>query len=186
MDRRSSLKLTVAAMAHLGMGGAWISLNSCQSDIIGSNNLLVLSENQLSIVTLFSDIVIPRTDTPGASDVGVPQSIDQILFHSFDLNNRNQILDGINRIDLLSREQYLLPFLDLDIERQKKLVTILSSDASQSPNPKNHLFFILRGLVIMAFFRSETANKKVLKFDPVPGIYLPCIPLNKVGGLWAH
>ena len=42
----------------------------------------------------------------------------------------------------------------------------------------------LKSMVLWAYLSSEEIGKNVLNYDPIPGPFLPCIPLADVGNKW--
>ena len=80
MDRREALKRTawlmggaVSAPAIMGI------LKGCTAKPTIDWKPVFLSADQGVLVSQVSEIIIPKTDTPGAKDVGVPGFIDQIV-----------------------------------------------------------------------------------------------------------
>lgn len=57
----------------------------------------VLSAEQMKRVSALVDLIIPRTDTPGATDAGVPEFIDRKL--SLDGRLKEQFLSGLRGFD---------------------------------------------------------------------------------------
>ncbi|NJO87405.1 MAG: gluconate 2-dehydrogenase subunit 3 family protein, partial [Lewinella sp.] len=56
------------------------------------------SPAQYKYITQFADTVLPRTDTPGASDVGVPELIDQIVGEVFLIPDRDKFMLGLQQL----------------------------------------------------------------------------------------
>lgn len=61
-----------------------------------------LNPTQRAIVTEIADLIIPRTDTPSASDVKVPEFIDLILTEWATDDERAKFLAGLDQIDARS------------------------------------------------------------------------------------
>ena len=77
MERRDLLKAFGAATAlallpHEALA-AWTRVDSGQPPSSG------LSDAQLALVGAIADTILPRTDTPSATDVGVPAFVDVIV-----------------------------------------------------------------------------------------------------------
>ena len=51
---------------------------------------------------------------------------------------------------------------------------------------KNPSFYRqLKGLILFGYFSSEEIGKNVLNYDPVPGVFIGCMPLSEIGTVWA-
>jgi hypothetical protein len=69
----------------------------------GSYTLKVFSPEERKRVATLVDLIIPRTDTPGASDVHVPEFIDRKL--SLDPALRTRFLTGLRGFDGVLKDQ---------------------------------------------------------------------------------
>ncbi len=58
-----------------------------------------LTAGEMKTVTVISDQIIPRTDTPGATDVGVPAFVDRMMAGYYQDNERKAMRAGLARID---------------------------------------------------------------------------------------
>ena len=45
--------------------------------------------------------------------------------------------------------------------------------------------FQTRTFFLLGYYTAEKIGKEVLNFDPMPGVWEPCIPLEDVGNAWA-
>src|SRR5688572_1054159 len=54
-----------------------------------------LSKEQGALVADVAEIMIPRTDTPGAKDAGVPAFIDLILKDAYEEEDRQRYVSGL-------------------------------------------------------------------------------------------
>ncbi len=63
----------------------------------------VLKPGQMEWVSKLVDVIIPRTDTPGASDSGVPAFIDRAL--SRDEEAKTLFLEGMVQLDEAAQKQ---------------------------------------------------------------------------------
>ena len=52
-----------------------------------------LSEEQGLLVSQVSDIIIPKTETPGAKDVGVPGFIDEMLKEVYSKEDQDKFIN---------------------------------------------------------------------------------------------
>ena len=87
MDRRKAIKRTGFLLGSTAFSAAIFSnITSCQTAATTTEALSwtpsFLSTDQAKVVEVIADILIPRTDTPGALDAEVPAYIDRLsLIH---------------------------------------------------------------------------------------------------------
>ncbi len=74
---------------------------------------LVLDETQRAIIAEVAEIIIPRTDTPGAQDVGVPRFIESMLQDAFSSEEQQSFISGLQDFDAAAQREHGKPFLKL-------------------------------------------------------------------------
>jgi hypothetical protein len=143
---------------------------------------------QYSLVGAVSDIVIPRTDTPGAVDAGVPLFIDQMFKAVYTKTDQTRYLTAMAAFDKAGGK----PFLQLDDAQRKALVTRLHTEALAVPkggklSPAADFVLMNKKLTMLGFFLSQPGCTKVLQYDPVPTAWKADIPLSQAGNgkAWA-
>jgi hypothetical protein len=137
---------------------------------------------QYSLVGAVSDIVIPRTDTPGAVDAGVPLFIDQLFKAVYNSADQTRYLAAMAAFDKAGGK----PFMQLDDAHRKTLVARLHTEALAAPrgsNPAPAADFVLmsKKLTMLGFFLSQPGCTQVLQYDPVPAAWKADIPLSQAG-----
>src|ERR1041384_4340367 len=73
-----------------------------------------LSGAQMALVTALADTILPRTDTPGAVDVGVPAFVDLLVAEWYPDDERNHLLGGLDALDGRARSAGGKAFAELD------------------------------------------------------------------------
>src|SRR3954468_2117884 len=97
MDRREALKRTALMMGGiLSAPTIFGILNGCTAKPTIDWKPEAFSEDQGILVSQVSEIIIPKTDTPGAKEVGVPRFIDQIVKDVFTKDERDKFIAGLN------------------------------------------------------------------------------------------
>src|SRR2546429_2669307 len=81
-----------------------------------------LSEGQVELVAEVAEIMIPRTVTPGAKDVGVPAFIDAMLKETYPREDRERYVSGLQAFDAAARAAHGEGFVRLDAPRRLALV----------------------------------------------------------------
>ena len=125
-----------------------------------------------------ADRILPRTDTPGAADVGVPAFIDR-LYGEFMTPAEQQLLtQGVQEIDAAAKSAHGSGFSTLSTTQQDAVLRTIAT-AQQDRDPGS--FALIRSATILGYFTSEQVGRNVLHYDPVPGAYNGCVPIDQVG-----
>ena len=192
MDRREALKRTawimggaVSAPAIMGL------LKGCAAKPTIDWKPVFLSSEQGALITQLSEIIIPKTDTPGAKDVGVPGFIDQILNECYKKEDQDNFLAGLKEFDDEAKKEHGDPFTELDAEQQTAFVKKIHDAAVKAEDsgtpPQRPFILAVKELVMLGYFSSEAGATQVLQYNPVPGSYKGCIPVSEAGNgkTWA-
>jgi gluconate 2-dehydrogenase gamma chain len=155
----------------------------------------ILTPPQMSIVSAVAEIMIPRTDTPGAIDVGVPGFIDLMLEDVYTRKDRERYLAGLADFDAAAHTGQGKEFLALEPPHQIAFVRRFHDAAvieEQRPGRLRedlHRPFILmtKELTLLGFFTSQVGATQVLQYVAVPGSYHACLPVEQAGNgnTWA-
>jgi gluconate 2-dehydrogenase gamma chain len=171
----------------------------------------VLDEDELAIVTRITDIMLPRTDTPGAVDADVPAFIDTLLKEVYSQDARDRYLNGLHEFDAAARKTYRKPFVQLDAPRQETLIrqfqdvaiaqeraasaheqkelvaevrnaTALPQRTEPAASTKERSFILTtKELALLGYFTSRPGATQVLQYVAIPGAYHGCLPVNQAG-----
>ena len=189
MTRREAIKRT-AWMTGCAVSAATVSavLSGCQADHSETWTPKLLSQSQYEAVSDLAEIMLPKTDTPGAKDVFVGRFIDEMLAEFYGEKERTAFLAGLNtcldsankKIASLSHEEVEILMSDLVVKAK------LSKKEISNEEDVEPFFLQLKHLCMLGYFTSEEISKNVLVYDPVPGDYEGCYPLENTGGrTWA-
>jgi gluconate 2-dehydrogenase gamma chain len=183
--QRAGMVLGYAVAAPTLMG----ILNGCKATPDLAFKPVFLSEDQARLVAEVAEIIIPKTDTPGAKDVGVPGFIDQMLKECYKKEDQDRYLTGLTEFDNAAKTAYGDLFLDLEPGQQAEHVKKIHDaaiEAMKSGELKERPFVLMtKELTVTGFFTSEVGATQVLQYAPVPGAYHGCVPLEEVGKTWA-
>ncbi|MDQ2658374.1 MAG: gluconate 2-dehydrogenase subunit 3 family protein [Bacteroidota bacterium] len=193
MDRREALKRTALLMGGAVSAPAIMGiLKGCAPKPGIDWKPVFLKEDQASIISTLSDIIIPRTDTPGAVDAGVPGFIDQMLKEVYKEEDQKFFMDGLVAFNEGAKSGYGDAFADLDEDDQAAYVktvhnAAVDAEKTTEPAPKRPFILMMKELTMLGFFTSEPGATQVLQYVAVPGAYKGCIPLSEAGNgkTWA-
>ncbi|MCZ6673154.1 MAG: gluconate 2-dehydrogenase subunit 3 family protein [Verrucomicrobia bacterium] len=136
-----------------------------------------LDKTQAQVVSAASELILPRTDTPGAQDVGVPQFIDILYGKFMDEEEKAVFAKGLAQLKSGG-------FQDQSSDDQATAMTKLASTDSKAGKS---FLRKLREMTLLGYFTSEEVCKNVTQYDPVPGKYQACVPMSEVGNVaWSE
>jgi hypothetical protein len=193
MDRREALKRTAWIMGGVISAPAVAGiLKGCTAKPTIDWKPQFMSQDQATLVTQVAEIIIPKTDTPGAKDVGVPGFIDQMLKDVYSKEDQERFLEGLKKFNDGADSAYGDPFVELSAEDQSAYVKQVHDEAvqlerSENRPPKRPFILTMKELTMLGFFTSKEGATQVLQYVAVPGAYKGCIPLKEAGNgkTWA-
>jgi hypothetical protein len=196
MNRRDALRKTgLMAGATLAAPSLLALLQSCQSEPRIDWQPEFLTEAEAIFVSSFVDTLLPRTDTPGALDVKADMFMDKIWSHTSDEAGQSAVRADIAKFNADCQEKHGKPFVELnEAERTKVLMAAESTSptfnggvwgtAVGNQEPVG-FYRSLKSMAIWAYTTSEKVSTEVLNYDPIPGEYIGCLPLEEVGNKWS-
>ncbi len=137
-----------------------------------------LSPRQLDTAGAIADRILPKTDTPGALDVGVLTFIDLMYGEYLTEEERRRFLSGLDLVEAASLSAYQTGYGRLSLDLRDR---VLQAVAASSEGEEKSFFHQIKELTIVGYFTSETVAKTILRYEPVPGPYQGCIPVSDVG-----
>lgn len=192
IDRREALRKTALIMgAAVSATTVAAFLNSCKSAPDLNYKPVFFTEEQAILITELAEIILPKTDTPGAKDVGVPAFIDSLLKECYSADDQKKFLDGLKTFDDGAITAFGNRFIEGTGEQRQKYVEQVHTDAvnAAKADPRAPRPFVLKvkELTMLGFFMSEAGATQVLQYVAVPGAYKGCIPISEAGNgkTWA-
>jgi gluconate 2-dehydrogenase gamma chain len=190
IDRREAIRKTAMMLGVAVSSSALMSiLESCRNTPALNYKPVFFTEDQALLISQAAEIIIPRTDTPGATDVGVSQFIDLLVKNCYKEEDQKLFLDGMKEFDEMAIRAFGDRFVEGSPEEQVKYLKQVHDDAvnAEKAKPSTPRPFILKlkQLTMFAFFTSEPGATKVLQYNQVPGAYHGCVPLSEAGKTWA-
>lgn len=194
MRRREVLRLlATGSLLQLAPAHLFAVLREARTLIQSQMAPRTLNAHQLATVKAMAEMIIPRTDTAGASDVGVAEFIDLILTEWYDEGERTRFLSGLADVDSRSQTLDGKTFVDCSTPRQSEVLTALGENMAEevgtpsrplmrrgAGRPKN-FYAMFRDLTLTAYYTSEAGATQELHFEIIPEHHQGCTeePIQK-------
>lgn len=194
MDRRELIH-----RAALLLGGALSSgtvagiLGGCVSTPSASGAKTgFLTADEAKTVAILSEHILPKTDTPGAIDLGVPAFIDKMLAGYYLDRHRAVMRAGLARVEADAKAAHGQGFAALAADQQIALMRTYDREAYEqnrrnagNPDADPHFFRLMKELTTVGYFTTEYGATKYLNYAQTPGPYRPDVPYSELGKAWA-
>jgi hypothetical protein len=129
---------------------------------LGDVPFRTLNREQQALVTTIAEMIIPETETPGATSVKVPEFIDLILTEWASDDERAAFLAGLRDIDTRAGAMGSTRFAALPASKKVELMTAL--DAARGDKTGAGLAFArLKALTVYGYFTSQRVEQEILK-----------------------
>lgn len=190
IDRKEAIKRT-----GLLLGGVIFApnilgvLNGCTATP-GEWNSEIFTEAQARLISSLSDVILPADDeTPSASEVGVPQFIEAMVGEVYTEEQRTEFLEGLDEFAEEYHTQLQSEFYEDPEDRRYEFTyhqNEIGVEADPDSNERRPFILTFKELTLLGYFTSEEGATQVLRYEPVPGRYDGCMPVEEVGRAWAR
>ncbi len=159
-----------------------------------------LSAHQSSTLRQAAEMILPRTDTPGAADAKVAEFIDMLLTDWMDAKERASFVAALGEVDRRARAEQGALFVDCDPQQQLAVLTAMDAEVAAlltvdraepadeyvedpddrpAPSAPDHPFYQLKRLTLLGYFTSEPGMTETLRWNPFPGRWEPCMNIGE-------
>ena len=181
MERRELIKMVSFATGSLLSAPLISSLVLSCKDVIQIDkedySLHFFNKQDFSLVKELIDVILPKTDSPAATEVGVHQIIDLMIGTVYKTKDRE---DYSKYFTALTR------YLDASSENRIKTLNKLSKSTDENDKSAKKSFMDLKQQTVAYYLLTESIAKNYLNYLPIPGKYEACISLDEVDGkAWA-
>lgn len=197
MQRRDILKFTALALVG-GLSGSLA--RNVMAGALPTNKiaLKLFNEEQRTMVAVLAELIIPKTDTPGAIEAGVPAFIEMMVQDWYKDGERKIFFDGLAGLNTFCETNYKKRFIACSAEQQTAALKNAETQAKSYKAPmslgflskdvdENTPFFTkLKELTVLGYFTSEVGSKTELAYDPMPMHYEGDYDFSKTGHQWSH
>ncbi len=141
--------------------------------------LKVLDAHQNRTVTLLAEMIIPETDTPGATAARVNEFIDRLLADWSPAADRDRFLRGLADLDVRSVDAFGTRFVEATEAQRVALLSELDTEraalSDAAAEGSQHFFTRMKWLTLYGYYTSEIGVTQELRYVMIPGRYDPCV-----------
>lgn len=143
-----------------------------------------LTENQKVIVAEVAEMIIPKTTTPGAKDVGVPAFIVMMLQDCYKTPEHKSFVEGLNKLEKkefmnMSAEQKTAALKQVEADSAEEMKAYQVQQTKMGDNEDREqmaaqakglpYWRLMKELTMLGYFTSEEGIKSSFEYVPIPG-----------------
>lgn len=189
ISRREALRRT-SVLVGSGLTASTVAaiMSGCKAPLDPDWTPGFFSVEQSETLAHIAETILPKTDTPGAFDAKVHRYIDELASNVYSQNRQDELMSGLTAFEDQCKAKFSKSFARLNPDQRKEYLMQLHDESKSQESAEGAVAFFedMRQLTIAGFCTSEIGATQVLKYDPIPGSYEPCIPYEDVGGVWAY
>lgn len=175
MDRRELLK--IMALAFSGSVALPQSVFAQLAEQLDPAKLKFFDGTQRALVAAIAETIIPKTDTPGAIDAGVPAWVELLVQDCLEAGDQKIIVEGLASIEKRATNELGKSYAKLSTEEQIGLLTALEKESKQAGDNKAFIRQF-KELVKFTYVNSEVGGTQALDFILVPGRWDPAMEVQ--------
>lgn len=185
MDRRKALKNIGNGIGAIAVTPAVVSLfQSCQTS--ATYNPLFIPKDDFKIISNLMEMIIPKTDIPGAIELKLPEFVDAYIDavwgekEKTDFAETWEVFISASTKAAGKENENDLSAADWDAQLAKYLKP--GNDIPTDEILASQFVNQLRSLTVNAFKTNEFIGEEVLAYAPIPGEQKGCVDLMEATG----
>lgn len=164
MDRREVIKNVALMLGGVFSAPTLMAMdnweNATKPNVSGA--AFSLTSTQQKIVAEIAELIIPKTDTVGAKDVGVPAFIEMMLKDCYKAPEHQSFIEG-----LVSMEK--VKFLELNTDERRGVLKFLEQETKKMTEKTTPFWRLIKELTLLGYFTSEAGLKASFEYVQIPG-----------------
>ena len=147
----------------------------------------LLTPPRARAMAALAEVIVPETDTPGASRAGVTEFVAALVDGWLDDDDRDLFLAGLDTVDPAARERFGADFADCAAEQQSEYVGELDAEVTRlrddpDASASDHFFHHVKRFTITAYFTSKV-GLEALGYRTSFRAFEGCAPLTPLEGV---
>ncbi|MEM7572657.1 MAG: gluconate 2-dehydrogenase subunit 3 family protein [Bacteroidota bacterium] len=198
---------TVLQIMGYSLGSAVLTswLAACQDRPLEPSTSSWHTPAEVQILQELGEVILPKSDTPGARDLGVHQFIDLFVAEVLDGDRQQEWRRGLQAweqrfsehiglaVEQATADQYteeLSRYWSISKEAQNAVRDFLDQPVPTTLVEENRWraylwLFEFKKLLLLGYYQSKEVGQEILVYDPVPGGYTPCMEIEPGTKAWS-
>lgn len=167
-------------LGAITMVGGSAALVSCSEEVVIEptvSNYKFYTQDEFDLISRLSDLIIPRTGTPGALDVNVPAYMDGLMSDWAGEDTQKAQRKTLRRMKFDLDQRVGGVFAIADKTQAEQVLTAYDLEAF-APETSFYEYRNLKQLIETVYASTEDGAIKEYDYQPVPGSWNPSVPIE--------
>lgn len=139
------------------------------------NEPSLLGREQKRLLLDLTEAIIPKTSTPGAADLSVPQFVELMIQDCADEKGKKQLETGLLKLEEESKKQAGGGFSKLSTSQR---LALLKDWSDRKDSEEQSFIHTIKNLTIQGYQSSEYYMTNVSRYELVPARYHGCVDVE--------
>jgi hypothetical protein len=141
------------------------------------------SPQDFKLLSQVMDVILPKTDTPSATEVDVHLIVDNMFAKVYQPDYQSKFKTLFAELSLYLNDN---KFYQADEKQQLSLLKALETLPQEQRNNAYWAYIDIKQQTVAFYLSTEEIAENHLNYLPIPGEYKPCVSLAELGGkAWA-
>lgn len=162
MNRRELIKNVGLILGGTLSAPTLFAMNRREKNLPSLGSDFKLTAQQRQVVAEVAETILPKTNTPGAKDAGVPAFIEMMLQDCYEQPECNAFFDGVKNLETAG-------FVNMDAAKRIETLKKIEFDAKKLSYGAPSFWRLMKELTLLGYYTSEVGTKASFEYVPIPG-----------------
>jgi hypothetical protein len=178
MNRRLAIKYFLVVSGGSVLLPACLNKNNKEASSIKLTNIKV-DKDQENLLEELTNVIIPKTDTPGAKDVSAHLFTLMMVDDCFKKEDQQKFESGLKQFSEMAEKQFQKSFAQGSKEQKEELLQKIEK-GDGIPEDVSSFYKATRRLTLQAYLTSQYYMTNIQKYKQVPGpVFRGCVAVKQ-------
>jgi glucoside 3-dehydrogenase (cytochrome c) hitch-hiker subunit len=184
LQRRQVFQGLLALSAVGGLAACGGAEEGSSGQIAGAVAPGVFTGEEMALISAVAQTIIPKTDTAGAVQAGVPETLQSLATDWGDADFQQYWKSGLAALGSALTSETGAAFTQLSPSEREAALSAFDTKVF-SGEVDNGFYRDFKATVVQAYYMSEPGATEELAYEPVPGEWIGCVSLSDFPKTWA-
>lgn len=184
LQRRQVFQGLIALSAIGGLAACGNSEAPVSGQVSGNAAPGYFNASEMALIAAVAQTIIPQTDTAGAVQAGVPETLQNLATDWGDAEFKQYWQSGLAGLAETLAGAQGTDFVQLSPSEREAVLSEYDREVFQG-EVDDGFYRDFKATVVQAYYMSEPGATEELAYEPVPGEWIGCVPLSEFPKTWA-